>query len=57
MAISMTSGNPAMCRSDPSGNAVANLTPAKRNELREHLRATLKPVPDGRIVYEAFVMR
>jgi ubiquinone/menaquinone biosynthesis C-methylase UbiE len=38
----------------PSGNAVANLTPAKRQELREHLREKLKPAPNGRIVYEAF---
>jgi hypothetical protein len=38
----------------PSGNAVANLTPAKREELQEHLREKLKPAPDGRIVYEAF---
>jgi hypothetical protein len=38
----------------PSGNAVANLTPSKRNELREHLREKLKPAPDGRIVYDAF---
>ena len=38
----------------PSGNAVANLTPAKRDQLREHLRQKLKPAADGRIVYEAF---
>ena len=38
----------------PSGNAVANLTPAKREELREHVREKLKPTPDGRIIYEAF---
>jgi len=38
----------------PSGNAIANLTPAKRDELREHLREKLKPAADGRIVYEAF---
>jgi hypothetical protein len=33
---------------------VANLTPAKRDELREHLREKLTPAPGGRIVYDAF---
>jgi SAM-dependent methyltransferase len=38
----------------PSGNAVANLAPAEREELKAHLRRTLKPAPDGRIIYDAF---
>jgi SAM-dependent methyltransferase len=38
----------------PSGNAVANLSPAKREELKEYLRGYLPADADGRIVYEAF---
>jgi SAM-dependent methyltransferase len=38
----------------PSGNAVANLTPLKRDELREYLRRNLPAAADGRIAYEAF---
>jgi SAM-dependent methyltransferase len=38
----------------PSGNAVANLSPLKRDELKEYLRRNLPVAADGRIVYEAF---
>jgi len=38
----------------PSGHAIANLSPPKREELKEHLRGILPAAPDGRIVYEAF---
>ncbi len=38
----------------PSGNAVANLSPEDREELKEYLRDYLPAAADGRIVYEAF---
>ena len=38
----------------PSGNAVADLSPEDREELKEYLRDYLPAAADGRIVYEAF---
>jgi hypothetical protein len=38
----------------PSGNAVANLSPGDREDLKEYFRRYLPTAADGRIVYDAF---